>query len=585
MLCCVGMGLTMLANQPLGERAFKQDGVQSGTASVPASEAVGVSIQQFMRQHGVTPGDNPLAKKSPRRISIDDCTGERLAWMNVYEVNPDDGTVTSKNKTWTANLIAGDTTNQVMLEDFCEIDYNAAADSAGYDEDVYFMAGGIIPINLPIEFDWNTGAAMFRTDIPIFHDEEFQPDPGNDKFKNKKVVDVFIVPIDGLSPEDAIMGTLYEDGSIVIEDGFMLRTRLAYKTWKGASLIWEDTVYVDSPVYSEMYLLKPNGIHEYKKVSRVEPSGGSSGHITKMIDSHLIGDIYLPNGIGGKKPVKPGSGGIQPIGDFRPIGTANGSWFPSLDPVLSLNRNNNSGFDLGHFHFNRFIDGITISPYDPNGFGGKKPVKPGSGDGDLHFFEQPSGSGFNPLFSRNSDDTPGTFRAGNLDQEGDVAVSKPVFMYQMNDTVYIWNLYGKMMMDHYMIINSDGTMWFPKQEIGKFTRLDADGVVISSSPLYNHSAASTNFGWNSTTPGCTGTVTVDEISWGVTVPYTSNIQARFAINYCYTDNRLYFTDGQEFSLEEMLNITAVTRKINEAMEGKCSITDVTTLINRSLNQR
>ena len=603
MLMCAGVGLTMWAAQPSDVVTSRQDG-PVGTVSAPAGEAVGVSLQQFMRQHGVTPGDNRMAKRLQLN-STSELVGTRIASTDVYAVNPEDGTVaeTSKHQGWIANLIAGDSDDRVVVEDFFTFDIAAAADSAGHPEDIFFNSDGIIPVGLPIQLDMANGVALLRSDEPIFHSEVIEVDPGNDKYKHKKVTDVFIVPLDDLSPGDLITGSLYGDGSIKIEGGFMLTTCLAYKSWKGSMVEQDyynyeiDTVYVDSPVYRDLYLLVPNGIHEYKKASRLNGS-----NLTNRLSTHLdllrvqIGDLSDPLGFGGKKPVKPGSGSSGDWNSFIPPGGGSGSLFssnPGNDPELSLNYNLGStltftdptsltGTDLRKRLRGSFIDDLVIGGgYDPSGFGGKKPVKPGQGSGDTMGFDLPGNSGFD-LFSSglpgNSGLSLNSVRNGN--DEEPMVMQQPVYMYQHGDTIYVCNLYGHLMMDNYMVLHDDGTMSFPKQVIGNLKISYATGVEAVY-PLYNYTASTTNALWNTMTPGCSGNVTADGIiTWGITAPYAENAFMRQRVHHCYTDNKLYFT-----SVNEEYNITAVTRKINEVMNGKGSITDVTTLVNRSLNHR
>ena len=605
MLMCAGVGLTMWAAQPSDVLTSRQDGPVS-TASAPAGEAVGVSLQQFMRQHGVTPGDNRLAKRMPKLNSADELVGTRIASMDVYAVNPDDGTVaeTSKNKAWIANLIAGDGDDQALVEDFYTFDIAAAADSAGHPEDIFFNSDGILPVNLPIQFDMANGAVLLRCDEPIFHSEVIEIDPGNDKYKHKKVTDIFIVPMDDQSPGDVVTGCLYDDGSIKIEGSFMLTTCLAYKSWKGSMEEQEyynyeiDTVYVDSPVYRDLYLLAPNGVHEFKKASRLKES-----NMTRRLTTQLdllrirIGDLADPLGFGGKKPVKPGSGSSGDWNSFIRPGGGSGSLFssnPGNDPELSLNYNlgltltftdptSLTGTDLRKRLRGSFIDDLVIGGgYDPSGFGGKKPVKPGQGSGDTMGFDLPGNSGFD-LFSSGLPGNDGlslySVRDGS-DQEP-MPMQQPVYMYQNGDTLYVCNLYGNLMMDNYMVLHDDGTMSFPKQVIEYYQKSYSTGLQFVC-PLYNYTASATNANWSSMTPGCSGNVTADgSITWGITAPYAENAFIRMRIQHCYTDNKLYFSSVNE----EELSITAVTRKINEVMNGKGSITDVTTLVNRSLNQR
>lgn len=141
-----------------------------------------------------------------------------------------------------------------------------------------------------------------------------------------------------------------------------------------------------------------------------------------------------------------------------------------------------------------------------------------------------------------------------------------VYMYQSGDTVYVMNLYGYGWGENYILLNEDGTMSYPQQPLRDIVNADypnGDGV------WYNNSLVD-----GALVAGNEGTATTDEITWGLTRPGDNDGQW-----YGWTENRLYYTDGQTFvlpSAEEVLR-----GDVND--DGEVTIADVTTLIDALLS--
>ena len=136
-----------------------------------------------------------------------------------------------------------------------------------------------------------------------------------------------------------------------------------------------------------------------------------------------------------------------------------------------------------------------------------------------------------------------------------------VYMYQSGDTVYVMNLYGYGYGVNYMVLSSDGTMSYPQQPLRDIVDADypdGDGVWYNNSLVDGQLVA-----------GNEGTVTPDEITWGLTRPGDNDGQW-----YGWDNNRLYFTDGQTFEIEEPHPYLRGDANDN----GEVTIADVTTLI-------
>lgn len=635
-LLCASVAMSMLASEPLGASSQRTNEAQVSNSSIMAV-GESVTMQRFMRERGLTPDDNRLARRAPRRQSVGDMTGDRIAMVEIR-----DGQET-RNVNWIAPLIADEGNDLVKLENFCTVDINVAADAASYTEDFFFGTDGLIPIDLPIELDFATGAALLRTDVPVYHDEVTATDPINDKVKITKTTDVFLV----LSETGMLTGVLYDEGSIMFNRAFLISTRLVYKT-KIASAVNYDTVYVESPVFSDLCLMMPNGVHQYKEAIRINPGGGSGGWSRTDFETHSfvsgwgVNPPYEGLGVGGRKPVKPGSPGS---GDISGLGSGQGQVCGVGDDVSFMrpdNSNGNSGavsdgvgrgsiihgyatdnevadingvggrrpakpgkpgkttgeqggrFQTGHagssteanasngdngmrlkkiFHETAYVvqGRLIIDAYGPCGVGGRKPVKPGNSN---IVFVGSSNAKNNqvdnsPYANQHDADYGGGGGNGGNGSSGDILRTGntgqnevPVYVFQADDDglVYMCNLYGNSLVN-YMSVNPDGTVSFPSQLIGE--------------NCYNYS--------DYRSPGCTGMAEEGMISWGKTVPVVKQGDILILSLTYYADNCVTFADGVPFMRAPVANITAVTSKINDVLNGNGNITEVTTLINEMLN--
>ena len=125
---------------------------------------------------------------------------------------------------------------------------------------------------------------------------------------------------------------------------------------------------------------------------------------------------------------------------------------------------------------------------------------------------------------------------------------------QDGETVWVTNLYGFGAPEVHMELSEGGTMSFPSQMLRD--------IPASVSP--NGSGMWVNMGGN------TGTVTAEAITWGQTTP-TDNVQTWSG----WTNNRLYFTDGNHFVVPG----TEVGMRGDVNKDGAVTIADVTALIN------
>ena len=350
------MGLTMLAGQPLDEQSVSQASAQASEMTAPPDECEAVSLQQFMREHNLKLGDNLLTRKAPRRLSVEEIPETMLATTEAYDYNDTTGTVSvaSNVQNWDAALVTDATTGTVTVENFLTI-----------------TAGLItsVQVNLPLLVDCDGGTVTIPCDETLYHDEvtsQLVPTSEPDSVLRTylDMTDICVVPEGSLlNGEDItdVNGYIYDDGSISIEEGFVFITRHVRMSWPGNEMLdatSDTTYYVSSPIYRNTILLAPNGQHDYKYVSTVEPSDPHS-FLTRLDEFHV-----LPFG---KKPIKPGEPlSNRPITDneqlTRPDDDHN-SLFVSLSASLGLITGRNGL--------------VTCRDSMFNIYGGKKPLKPG----------------------------------------------------------------------------------------------------------------------------------------------------------------------------------------------------------------
>jgi len=138
----------------------------------------------------------------------------------------------------------------------------------------------------------------------------------------------------------------------------------------------------------------------------------------------------------------------------------------------------------------------------------------------------------------------------------------PVYMFQYDDsTVIVYNLFGLGSTFNAIFINEDGTMSLPGQALFYDPDLNDDFCNYS---LVNDTLMLGN----------TGLAAPDGMTWDVTVPHgLDNSYPGY-----FDNNRLYFTDGNQF----ILPVAFLRGDVNR--DRKVSIADVTSLINSLLTE-
>ena len=488
MCTCLALSAIAGVTRPDAVRARQALYKSNHAAVVPAAAKPqkSASLQQFMRERQLTPGDNRLTSRAPRRLSVEDFLGMRVTSVSMYDFNGfDDNGYPVYNDSVYGMGWGG------------ELSYNQ--DSALYCLDT-FLGAYVLPLVVDLENNkawiWScflsedtltdqiSGSRRTVTTSTnvLYTEADFFSDDNSD-----------FVPLEGeISPDGSIM---FEGGCFVYTEVVTKKYRRSYSTWVLSST---DTEAYVTPLISGISMMVPNGIHEY--VVNETPSGPTLPHLVNTVNSAamLVGDLliggYDINGNGkGKKPIDPRTPTRS--------GTIDGSGMKTSLLGLSLESLSHISFD-SLFHFSSF------SIFPDGGGRGYKPIdprNPGQGNTKTKF------SG------RFTDDGDGTW--------------SPVYMFQHDDsTLVVVNLYNMGETMNIMYINEDGTVNFPGQEL--FYDAQHENVI------YNYTESG-----DSLLAGNTGQVlNSTTLQWGTTTLYGKK---GYYPNYC-TDNVLIFGDGGKF---------------------------------------
>ena len=222
---------------------------------VPVEEKA-MTLQNFFTEFGVTPDDNLLLKKAPRRVSHEDLASTKLAFMDCYGYNPDNGDIELSNNSWDGGW---------------DVDMEQVDDGMYY----AYLYYNQIPVTIYVDienkyaememgclggWEWSdttfTGSGTRRTYIVsdtieylYIIDENYMMGNGDD-FCN-------------------VGGTIYSDGSLYFPDGYtfyivdyVTTTKYNYN-WVQQSQTEEANEYPLTPFYHNTYLLTPSATHDY----------------------------------------------------------------------------------------------------------------------------------------------------------------------------------------------------------------------------------------------------------------------------------------------------------------------------------
>ncbi len=279
------------------------------------------SLQRLMRERGLTPGDNPLAKKAPQRLSMDEVAGVRITSLKCRDFDQE-------------FLLVGDPyyvgweSNMVETED----------PEGGY----LWLENAYCHFDMPIDVDLESQEATMY--YGTFYQNEVSKQIGTFQFDTLTIACVmdwneFL----GGEVVDTNVGTVYNDGSVEFQGSFVYIISEVVSEYDALSrhLISSDTAFIVSPVIHDMLMLAPNGTHEYEK---------SITHFSISLDDVIIPNtaIYQGWSCSGSWSTILGLGGVigRPV-DPRPIKP--GTVKPKRNPNKAAPWLGQSKYGIGHW--------------------------------------------------------------------------------------------------------------------------------------------------------------------------------------------------------------------------------------------
>jgi len=225
----------------------------SNELSAPAMQStMNVTPQQFFAERNVTPNDNMLMKKAPRRVGDDEVLDTKLGFMINYVYNSETGAVEQAK-----NYFTGGWT--VEME---------KADEGVFNAYLYFTS---IPFVFNVDYT-NKTAEMQMGYLTGFHWADTvtsgRTTTINDTTEYVYLVDEAFMLNDSEDAEITnLTGELYDDGSIYIPDGwtvYMIDYVTKTVIRNGASTVTNDTTAgMLTDFMHSTYLMTPNATHDY----------------------------------------------------------------------------------------------------------------------------------------------------------------------------------------------------------------------------------------------------------------------------------------------------------------------------------
>ncbi len=224
---------------------------QLTTPVMKATKANKMSLPNFFTDKGVTPNDNKLVKKAPRRVSADDVMATKIAFMLGYSYNEDSGKVVMDND---------------YLWGGWDVDMQQQGDNQ-FNAFIYFTE---IPFVINVDYSAKTAEMEMGGLAGWQWQDTTVSGSGNRKTYtvNDTIQELYLVD-EATMQFTNITGTLYNDGTIYFPDGygvymFEKTTQTVYNnTWEQQSQAVDSVEGMYTPFFHGTYLMTANAKHEY----------------------------------------------------------------------------------------------------------------------------------------------------------------------------------------------------------------------------------------------------------------------------------------------------------------------------------
>ena len=209
---------------------------------------------KLFAEKGITPAENRLLKKAPRRVTADDVMAAKIAFMLGFDYDSESGELD-----YTKNFLAGGW--DVEMAQQGDNTFNAY---------LYFDD---IPFQINVDYSAKTAEMVMEglggwqwTGDTTYQNEEHTNYTISDTTEYLFVVDEAYITNENAEDFTNLQGTLYEDGTIYFPDGWCIFDLLYLKKTtvrNGRTQVLYDTVAARSEFYRSTYLMTANANHEY----------------------------------------------------------------------------------------------------------------------------------------------------------------------------------------------------------------------------------------------------------------------------------------------------------------------------------
>lgn len=214
-----------------------------------------ITPQQFFSERQLTPDDNMLLRKAPRRLSVDDLLSPKIAFMQCFDYNEESGMVE-------------------LSPSYFDGGWDVTMEQTGDNTLQAYLYYDVIPVAINVDYE-NKSAEMVMDWLGGWHWCDTTTS-GIGQRKTYTVSDtvqhLYIIDEQFLMSDDSdfnnISGHIYDDGSIYFADGFcfyiinyVTNTKYNYR-WTMTNQTMDTTEEMSS-FYRNTYLMTPNGIHTF----------------------------------------------------------------------------------------------------------------------------------------------------------------------------------------------------------------------------------------------------------------------------------------------------------------------------------
>jgi hypothetical protein len=283
-LLFVCAGLTAMAAQPMQvskgtmQKAHAAKMMKASLAdkfTAPVMQGVKKDMQSpisYMKARGLTPDDNVLAKKAPRRITKDDMVGTRLAFVNVYDWSYDQTTGADVYAAWPFHDGGWDVT-------LAESEYG---DEYLTIEGLLYGLTGYTPV---AELDYTNNTIT----VPAWqYVAKNTSKVHSGRNRTDTIINYFIINEEWLT-EDAkndITGTIYSSGAFDLS-GWMYGVEYVINVYKSNTLSSTDTTVVGyGEVFRNTTLVVPTGKQEMIPCSSNDMTGANTN--PEMVNVYMF---------------------------------------------------------------------------------------------------------------------------------------------------------------------------------------------------------------------------------------------------------------------------------------------------------